>query len=904
MLLMEEMDITFFKNNFRCQDHVECGNGASCAIDVMLDMFYYSIFKRCTNVLNCQSGLTAKLIEACVEREYSKETPCLARHHVWDWLVENIPRAFEPKGRGDAEILEGLKYIALETKLFQMNKISVTCNNCLRMCLLDDKTVPVPLTIDTTVTQETHGFLPDSIEAALCQNRCTSCRSRNCDVKLSLPEVLMLEIGVVGNKNRQDPPLLIPEAFTFGTTRKYELVGAVLVRPEHFYCIVKHQDQFLVIDDLKDECPSYLCFSGALTNNHQVVQDHHLTSPNEDGIHVLLYHSKQTQSECENPVIIKPQVDTFCSNSSDLRESETRTISSDELWDIIDGKLTTKPTRQTCKKTPGKRWQRKVEEAESVVKISSDNQSKSGYMLVKESKSLKILGKEFSCESKNGKTFIDCKQFFAFTGFSKHISKEGFGHIDKKLKAAGLNVNEEFIFKNSRTRSFISLLAITHIVECKVSLTVDSNALLNDVLLQLSGNQKNANIEGLTFQDSIPTGSITLEHGKIRYKIFNHRKCNEIALLCSDAFSAIKLQKHVSKHGLKSIISKLEKAGFDGLNCFIRIGCLPSYITVSAFLALLDSKPSSLEKTRVKAALLDVFVKDMTSGVIMKKNMQSPVKLKFTSPVSVYSTPKKLKCKNKFKKKLAVKKEKTLSQRSQGSMKHYLKDICSREFNGDKKLLLQALASMIKPTRKKSDELECNSFDGTFNYQDILFLLKTAKGSSRYGEKQSFLQNLIYSEAVDIFKLSPAELVFMQQNYSGTRLFEELRHRLPGIIPSQRLERFAKKEFEKDFTAVLLPSRTSSGWQIDAGRLMEVLCLKYNQVDGPKHWKVYGDGREIGGRQSTFVAISLLNNEAFYHDCSFQSPKNIFPVNIFYESDSPQGPVQFYIMPYLRPPNC
>ena len=138
----------------------------------------------------------------------------------------------------------------------------------------------------------------------------------------------------------------------------------------------------------------------------------------------------------------------------------------------------------------------------------------------------------------------------------------------------------------------------------------------------------------------------------------------------------------------------------------------------------------------------------------------------------------------------------------------------------------------------------------------------------------------------DVFKITPAELIYMQQNYSGTRLSEELRKKLPGIIPSQRMERFAKKEFKKDFKAVLLPYRTSTGWQTNAERMMEVLSFKYYQIQDSKHWKVYGDGRVICGRQSTSIAISLLNNETFYHDLTFQSPKNVYPVNIFYESDS------------------
>ena len=90
----------------------------------------------------------------------------------------------------------------------------------------------------------------------------------------------------------------------------------------------------------------------------------------------------------------------------------------------------------------------------------------------------------------------------------------------------------------------------------------------------------------------------------------------------------------------------------------------------------------------------------------------------------------------------------------------------------------------------------------------------------------------------------------------------------------------------KTFVLVLLPRQTASGWQTDPVRLIEVLSFRYFSIHQDKHWKIHGDGREIGGRQSTYVAISILNNDAYYHDLSFHNPKNVYPCNIFYKSDS------------------
>lgn len=54
----------------------------------------------------------------------------------------------------------------------------------------------------------------------------------------------------------------------------------------------------------------------------------------------------------------------------------------------------------------------------------------------------------------------------------------------------------------------------------------------------------------------------------------------------------------------------------------------------------------------------------------------------------------------------------------------------------------------------------------------------------------------------------------------------------------------------------------------------------------PLQLKIYGDGREIGGRPTTFLSVSLLNNELILYNYSYQSPSEIYPITIFYEKDS------------------
>ena len=61
------------------------------------------------------------------------------------------------------------------------------------------------------------------------------------------------------------------------------------MKPDHFYSIIKYEKVFLVVDDLKKTCPEFDCFSGAMTGNHQLMQDHYITSNKQNGIHILIY---------------------------------------------------------------------------------------------------------------------------------------------------------------------------------------------------------------------------------------------------------------------------------------------------------------------------------------------------------------------------------------------------------------------------------------------------------------------------------------------------------------------------------------------------------------------------------------------------------------------------------------
>ncbi|KAJ8050218.1 hypothetical protein HOLleu_03332 [Holothuria leucospilota] len=117
-------------------------------------------------------------------------------------------------------------------------------------------------------------------------------------------------------------------------------------------------------------------------------------------------------------------------------------------------------------------------------------------------------------------------------------------------------------------------------------------------------------------------------------------------------------------------------------------------------------------------------------------------------------------------------------------------------------------------------------------------------------------------------------------------MVRELRRKLPGIVPSLQAEQKRKHEYNDEFRIILCPSRTPTGWKISPERLAEVLSFQSFWIYGSKYWRVYGDGRETGSRHSCFISLSLVNNELALHNGSYQSPKCIYPVGLFYEGDS------------------
>ena len=286
------------------------------------------------------------------------------------------------------------------------------------------------------------------------------------------------------------------------------------------------------------------------------------------------------------------------------------------------------------------------------------------------------------------------------------------------------------------------------------------------------------------------------------------------------------LKKHISNYGYKFIDSHLRKNGFQEEKTFLYLRNQRSHILLVALLKL-----CSLISFGYKDQLRQLK-DDLVLGLEVLACRQTH---------SQESTP--------------------------------LENFISNYYNGDKREFLNDVSkAFIK-------EKVANVKEPLFTKDDFRYLIQDTKN------KDLFMDCMIeaYKEA---HPLSGKDIVYYEVNYSGTRLMEALRKKIPGIFPSQKDERDAKKWFNKAFKAVMLPRRISTGWFINPKRLLQVLMFRYPFLGEDLSIKICGDGREYGGRHSVFLAMSLLNNELMLNNISYQSPKELFELALFYESDN------------------
>ena len=214
-----------------------------------------------------------------------------------------------------------------------------------------------------------------------------------------------------------------------------------------------------------------------------------------------------------------------------------------------------------------------------------------------------------------------------------------------------------------------------------------------------------------------------------------------------------------------------------------------------------------------------------------------------------------------------------------------LKQIAQGIHHGGKEDLLAGIAHSVSCSTTKQN-CSGNDWDGQLTVQDIVQLTKMVYD---YKAGKTIYETLTIDTASQIHHISSFQVLKMQDSISQKETFRNLRKQLPGFIDSERRTDQLKYKWHQEFEIVLQPSRTTTGWRVNPERLRQCVSFAYpwlQEVES-EWWRLYGDARNFGGQKSVLLSLSVINNEAMFHDCSFQSPEeNCWPVHIFYGPDS------------------
>ena len=174
-------------------------------------------------------------------------------------------------------------------------------------------------------------------------------------------------------------------------------------------------------------------------------------------------------------------------------------------------------------------------------------------------------------------------------------------------------------------------------------------------------------------------------------------------------------------------------------------------------------------------------------------------------------------------------------------------------------------------------------WDGTLSPQDILTLAKQAHDPRK---RMTVYDTIITESAPQHYHLSASDVLDIQDTTSPTEIICALRRKLPGFLDSERKVNTMKAKFVKEFEVVWKPERTNSGWKINPQRLHETLLHLYWWLPESEWWKIYGDGRNFGGKDSVALTLNVLNDEAMFHGVGYHSPEEYWPISIFYGKDT------------------
>ena len=115
---------------------------------------------------------------------------------------------------------------------------------------------------------------------------------------------------------------------------------------------------------------------------------------------------------------------------------------------------------------------------------------------------------------------------------------------------------------------------------------------------------------------------------------------------------------------------------------------------------------------------------------------------------------------------------------------------------------------------------------------------------------------------------------------NSTEFARDLRWKIAGLLDSAYSVDQVKKTLKQEFSVV------AAGWRIEPDRLHRCLKYVYPWIPQQEYWRVYGDARTYGKQKSVLLAIGNLNDEQLLNNVQIQSPRELWPLSIFYFQDS------------------
>lgn len=467
--------------------------------------------------------------------------------------------------------------------------------------------------------------------------------------------------------------------------------------------------------------------------------------------------------------------------------------------------------------------------------------------------------------------YIGCKESFELMHYRNQIIRQGYVKVDYILEQAKLNPSNSFLCEG-RSRLWIKKQALLALLNHK-SFQSKKNIVLKSVLQNrkrfrcMNANDKTtekAQDKQSDIQSSGPnihvtsTKHSTNEAANATFKstVFNQGKISvegmdvgfiteeeALCLATTPIFSVLGLAEHKTKRGFKFIDTYLANQGLDPKSCFIMNGKKRPYMKLNAIQALIVGVP---------VKMMDETKKTYFSSVLLKA-VQNQMLKQYTG-------------------------KQVIKDRDTSRSGNPIIDCINHDRSCSKEVLLDSLSDMIGSNKKTQvSELKLTT-------DDLISVLHTA--SERSVKAAKIVKGCVTSLYKILNPTTPETLINVRENTSGTRLMDQMRKIVPGILPSRAKEQEALWEMSRQFLAILQPKRCSTGWYIEPTRLMAVLLYKYQFFEGKIYVKVQGDAAKIGDRHTTYIGISLLNHELILRDISYQNPKEIYSIALFYESDS------------------